>query len=243
MKFLYLFLNLGSIIIPFIFSFHPKIKFYSKWKSLFIGIIVMMSIFIPWDILFTNHGIWGFNEKYITGYKILNLPIEEWLFFICIPYACLFTHYCLVKFFPKIILSDKASYLITTLLFLSILIVLTVYFSKWYTLINFSYALIILTLTLLIKPKLLNEFYPTFLVILLPFFIINGVLTGTGIEGQVVWYNDLENLGFRLKTIPFEDIFYALGMLLTVALVMNKIDKKNKKRCLTYSKKSLKQRS
>ena len=82
MKFLYLFLNLGSIIIPFIFSFHPKIKFYSKWKSLLIGIIVMMSIFIPWDILFTNHRIWGFNEKYTTGYKILNLPIEEWLFFI-----------------------------------------------------------------------------------------------------------------------------------------------------------------
>ena len=225
MKFLYLFLNIGSFIIPFIFSFHPKIKFYRKWKQLFIGIILMMSIFISWDIIFTNHGIWSFNEEYITGFNILNLPIEEWLFFICIPYACLFTHYCLVKFYPNIVLSNKVSNLITTILLLIILIALIVFFSKWYTLINFSYALIILTLTLIIEPKLLNAFYPTFVVILLPFFIVNGILTGTGIEDQVVWYNDAENMGFRLKTIPFEDVFYAFGMLLTVALVMKKIDK------------------
>lgn len=227
MKYLYLLLNLGSFIIPFIFSFHPKIKFYKKWKELFIGIALMMLIFISWDIIFTNNGIWGFNENYITGYKVFNLPIEEWLFFICIPYACVFTHYCLVKFYPKITLPHKSSTIITASLLLLFTILLIIYFSKWYTLINFSYALILLVLTLIIKPTILNTFYPTFVAILIPFFIVNGILTGTGIDNQVVWYNNLENIGFRMGTIPFEDTFYAFGMLLTVVLVMNKLKTNN----------------
>ncbi|GIR49788.1 MAG: hypothetical protein CM15mP58_18850 [Burkholderiaceae bacterium] len=48
-----------------------------------------------------------------------------------------------------------------------------------------------------------------FLVMLIPFFIVNGVLTGSWIVDQVVWYNDTENLGLRISTIPIEDGIYA----------------------------------
>jgi lycopene cyclase domain-containing protein len=47
-----------------------------------------------------------------------------------------------------------------------------------------------------------------YLVILVPFFIVNGILTGTGLEEPVVWYNDEENLGMRILTIPIEDSIY-----------------------------------
>lgn len=49
---------------------------------------------------------------------------------------------------------------------------------------------------------------------LIPFFIVNGVLTGTGIEGNIVWYNDEQNLGIRLLTIPVEDSAYAFSLIL-----------------------------
>lgn len=216
MKYLYLWLNIGSFVVPFLFSFHPRIQFYKKWRSLFPAILIMMAVFIPWDIIFANNGIWGFNENYITGYKLLNLPIEEWLFFICIPYVCIFTHYALIALFPKFSFSKEAVQIFYVSLISVLVITLWYYYDRWYTLVDFSYGLLVLGLIYNYNRSLLNSFLPTFLVILVPFFIINGVLTGSGIEDQVVWYNDAENLGIRMWTIPIEDTIYALGMLLTV---------------------------
>lgn len=216
MKYLYLWLNIGSLLIPFLVSFHPRLKFYKKWRSLFISILIMMAVFIPWDIVFTQQGFWGFNEAFISGIQFLGLPLEEWLFFICIPYACLFTHYALLELFPKFSFSERTTQVIFILLTSTLVIALWYYYDRWYTLVNFCYAIILLGLVFNYRQHLLRTFFATYLVILFPFFVVNGILTGTGIEEPVVWYNDLENIGIRMLTIPIEDIIYNLGMLLTV---------------------------
>ncbi|MDO7698288.1 MAG: lycopene cyclase domain-containing protein [Schleiferiaceae bacterium] len=58
---------------------------------------------------------------------------------------------------------------------------------------------------------------------LIPFFITNGVLTGSFIADEVVWYNDAENLGIRLFTIPIEDVSYAFSLLLFNLLIYTKL--------------------
>jgi lycopene cyclase domain-containing protein len=50
-------------------------------------------------------------------------------------------------------------------------------------------------------------------ILLIPFFIVNGILTGSGLPQPIVWYNNAENIGIRLWTIPVEDIFYGFELM------------------------------
>ena len=176
--------------------------------------MLTIGVFIPWDVIFTINGIWGFNSDYFLGFKILSLPLEEWLFFICIPFACVFTHYALLLYFPNLKLNKVATKAISISLVLILFILALANYDKWYTLVNFSLAIPLTWLGYKYNPQLLQHFFLTFLVMLIPFFIVNGVLTGSWIDNQVVWYNNAENLGIRMGTIPVEDSIYAYSMIL-----------------------------
>ena len=214
MNALYLLLNLGSISVPFLYSFHPRLQLHKRFLWIFISILLTMVIFIPWDVIFTIHEIWGFNDTYFLGAKLLSLPIEEWLFFICIPFACVFTHYALLVYFPNLKLSRPVTKAISIGLITLLLILAVVNYDKWYTVINFSLAIPLTFIVYNYNTKLLQHFFLTFLVMLIPFFIVNGILTGTFITDQVVWYDNTENLGIRMGTIPVEDSIYAYTMIL-----------------------------
>ena len=61
-----------------------------------------------------------------------------------------------------------------------------------------------------------------YLVILIPFLIVNGFLTSI----PVVLYNDAENLGIRIYTIPFEDVFYGMLLVLMNITIYEKLLKR-----------------
>ncbi|SRX55552.1 lycopene cyclase domain-containing protein [Aequorivita sp. CIP111184] len=223
---LYLLLDLVSLSVPFLFSFHPKLKFYKLWKYFIPATFIMMAFFIPWDIIFTQNGFWGFNEKYLSGLKFANLPLEEWLFFICIPYACLFTIYAFKNLLPQFSFSNKTTAIIYFSLQTVLIATLLYFYDRWYTAINFGYAIVLMALIFNYKREILNTFLPVFFILLVPFFIVNGFLTGSWIHEEVVWYNNAENLGIRIGTVPIEDSIYALSMLLTVYVLMEKFREK-----------------
>ena len=214
MKYLYLLIDFFTVIIPFLFSFHPKIKFYKEWKWFIPANILSAAIFVIWDICFTKLGIWGFNERYLLGVYFYNLPIEEILFFICIPYACVFTYYCLNNFY-KIKWNTKFEAVFIPVLSGLILITGVYFYSRAYTSVTFiSLSFFLLIIKYFIKGIWLSKLISIFPILLIPFFIVNGILTGTGLAQPVVWYNNMENIGFRLLTIPIEDIFYGFELVL-----------------------------
>ena len=89
---------------------------------------------------------------------------------------------------------------------------------RWYTATTFLALAIALGILNGSGARFIGRFLVTYAAILIPFFLINGILTGSFIQDEVVWYNDAENLGIRLGTIPVEDVFY--GMLLILLNVV-----------------------
>ena len=221
---LYLYLNIASFLIPFLYSFESRMKYIKRWKAVFTAILVTAVFFVFWDIIFTKIGVWSFNPRYHSGIEFFDLPIEEWLFFICIPYASLFIHFAFHYFYPKVSLSDKKVRTIYWMLMAVLLPTIMLHCDKLYTAVNYILLVLVLTYTVFKVPCVLNTFFITFLIILIPFALVNGILTGSFIEEPVVIYNNAENLGIRLGTIPIEDIGYAFSMLLISLVLIKKIE-------------------
>lgn len=211
MKYTYLLVNFFTIIVPFLFSFHPKLNFYKTWKAFFPAVMATGLFFLVWDWYFTRLGVWGFNEKYLIGTYVANLPLEEVLFFFCIPYSCVFTYHCLDLWMDE----RRNDKFITPILIVSFLCTALFFTNNSYTLFAFlTLALLIIFAKYILRVQWLIKFYLIYLILLLPFLIVNGVLTGTGLDSPVVWYNENEIIGWRILTIPFEDIFYGMAMVL-----------------------------
>jgi lycopene cyclase domain-containing protein len=213
-RYLYLLLNIGTITVPLIASFYPKANFSKTWKAFFPAVAITAFFFIVWDIWFTKLGVWGFNPRYLIGIEVLHLPIEEWLFFFTIPYACVFTYFALNHLINKDYL--KKHYKVITWMLIIVLMSFGIAnLPKYYTCSTFLLTAAFLVILLYSSQgALLSRFYIMYIATLIPFFIVNGILTGSFIAEQVVWYNNAENLGIRLGTIPIEDSIYGMLLLL-----------------------------
>lgn len=175
----------------------------------------MMLVFIPWDSLFTAYGIWGFNDKYVTGQKLAYLPMEEWLFFPATHFACIFIYECLNVYIKKDILKNIYKPILLAFAFVG-LAALVMYPGQLYSSLKMGGAgLMVLIMVFVFKPVWLSRFTLAFLVSLIPFFIMNSILTGSFIDEEIVWYNPAHIFNVRLGTIPVEDMWYNLFMLLT----------------------------
>lgn len=209
-NFTYALLLAGSVLIPFILSFDKKVAFFRNWKYLFPATLITAAVFIIWDIYFTKHNVWWFNKDFVTGLFIQGLPVEEWLFFIIIPYCCIFIYEVSRAYLKK----EWKGFIIPVniILFIIFLVITLVNIDRIYTAVNFGMATFIIGLQFFLKTHKtwMFHFYVAYALSLIPFFLVNGVLTSM----PVVGYNDEENLAMRIYTIPVEDFAYLVNLLL-----------------------------
>jgi len=100
--------------------------------------------------------------------------------------------------------------------------------NKTYTFYISSLLVIALLLSIFEPSEVIRKFYLTFLVILIPFIIVNAILTGTFIDEAAIWYNNNEQLGIRFFTIPIEDFGYAFSLILLNLMLIGKLKQRVK---------------
>jgi lycopene cyclase domain-containing protein len=229
-KWTYFYLHLITIGPVFALSFDRKVAFYKSWRHLWPPILLVGAGFITWDVFFTFYGVWGFNPKYLAGIHFLRLPIEEWMFFVSVPFACVFIYECLNAYFPEDSL-DRVETWITNFLILVFGLTALFYYTKPYTFLTFGLSSVFLILHRRHGTKFVRKrFYLSYIVVLIPFLLVNGVLTGAFTEEPIVAYSEQAFMGKRIFTIPVEDSIYGFLLLMSIITGFEKLKQNERRR-------------
>lgn len=224
MRWLYLLLDLGTLICPLILSYDSHVRYYKAWKNSLLSAVITAVPFIVWDIVFTSNGFWGFNPDYLSGIYVFNLPIEEILFFIVVPFACTFIYEVIKYFFRNytMLIFNRAFEMAIPIYAVSLVLMGDI---GYYTLaVVISSALVLLWQ---LQQRDLRYVGLAFLVSLIPFFIVNGILTGFCTAQPIVWYSEAQKVAPRLLTIPMEDILYSYTLLVANILLFERFQRKS----------------
>lgn len=80
-----------ALSVPLVLSFWPALKFWRHIRALLSSIVLIVLLFGAWDVFAASRGHWFFDPQGTWSFRIMNLPVEEWLFFMVIPFCCIFT--------------------------------------------------------------------------------------------------------------------------------------------------------
>ncbi len=213
----YLYLNILIIAFPLIFSLERKwIKFYKKVKPLLVSLVIVGIFYILWDIFATSRGHWSFNPGYVNEMTILGLPIEEVLFFVTVPFSCLFVFES-IKYFIRDSKLFTPKKWILCIIGASIALSSLIFYGQEYTFLAIISVGLTVFLVSIINMNIFSSkayWIYTFLTLIL-FLIFNYILTST----PVVLYSNYAITGLRITTIPIEDFLFNYSMLTNYLLV------------------------
>jgi lycopene cyclase domain-containing protein len=192
-----------------------KIKYYRNIKPLLISIFIVGLAYIIWDVIVTDIGHWAFNDDYLMGIRILGLPLEEILFFIVVPFACIFIYENLYYYLEqKELVYNQMMYIFIAIIFI---IIGLVFNDQGYTMLAMFSCAAFFIVAVLYAPEVLrsNLYWYYIVVSFIPFIIFNFLLTSYPIvtyNPAMIWGGDGWWNG-RFLTIPLEDFFYNFSML------------------------------
>lgn len=204
----YLLLDILYLAIPLSLSFSGKAPFFRKWKYLGISTLVTGIIFFSWDVVFTSMGIWEFNPDRLAGPFILNVPLEQALFYICMPYAAVFVYHTLTHAIERDYIYFHHE-LISSGLSVIFMVLGIFHMDKAFTGTVFVISGIFLAFQMIVlKPRYMSRFYfatPLILLLLIPHALL---ITGQFSIQLVVWHDIRETMGIRLGTAPVEVLLF-----------------------------------
>jgi len=218
-SFAYVYVMIFSLFFPFVLSFDRKVHYVGSWKYLISVFLWVSSLYIIWDIYFTQWKIWEFNPDYISGYRWWGLPVEEISFFLVVPFSCLFIYECIKAYELRKPLGRIGRIVMRVALLLGLLVGFF-HFEGYYTATASVVLLSAITwLEWRYEKADKEEIYLMLLLSYIPFFAINGILTGWSTDYPIVVYNNEQNLPWRMGSIPMDDALYQAGMMLWMVFI------------------------
>ncbi len=205
----YLLINFFIILFPLLLSFDKKTAYYKNLLGVFISTAIVGIVFLIWDSVAVTRGDWSFNREFLTGIYLFNLPLEEVLFFITVPYSCIFIYEVLRNY-----VGEKKLKVGNTFIFFTALIFIIsaiIFRDQYYTFTVLLFTSLFLLTGLFRFNSLLRSkiYWFTILLSYIPFLAVNYLLTSL----PVVKYNINAIWGLRFTTIPVEDFFYSYSMI------------------------------
>jgi lycopene cyclase domain-containing protein len=205
----YLTINLLVLMGPLLLSFDRRVHFFRKWRPLAASIAIISPIYIAWDAVATHRGDWGFNPDHVSDITLLGLPLAEVLFFVTVPYACIFIYECILYWIgDREVPFNVWPYVLAAV---ALLLLAVAFIDQYYTFTVLVFTAAFLYVAAVLYPRILRSgaYWLYVLVSLVPFFGVNYILTSI----PIVEYNDAAIWGIRITTIPLEDLIYNFSML------------------------------
>ena len=197
------------ILFPLALSFDRRVSFYRQWRAVFPAAVIVAAFYIYEDIVATARGNWSFAERWSGEVKWLGIPPGEWLFFIAVPYACIFIYACVRSYIPEKIV--RFPRFIIWLTSGAAAACAWIFRDQGYTMIVMLVFCITSLALGLLRPDLLasRQFWVALGLSYCAFLVVNGILTAV----PVVIYGPQAIWGIRVITIPLEDFFYNFSLL------------------------------
>ncbi len=205
----YLWLDAIILTVPLLFSFERRIRYYRKWPAVGLSIALVGTAYVVWDVVATARGDWAFAHAYTSGIEVLGLPLAEILFFVVVPYSCLFIYEALHAFLPDWEL--PVPHVLYAAVAVAALALAALYHEQSYT----ATVLVVTAAFFVVAPLFFRDvlasmhFWLYLLFSFVGFLIFNYLLTAA----PVVTYGGWAIWGIRMTTIPVEDFLYNISML------------------------------
>lgn len=217
MKYLFLLIDLFNIPVAVIFSFLDKYSGGSGGKKFLSPVIISGTLFTLIGSYFTFLGVWQVSSNYTTGWHIGNLPVEEALYFFCIPFPLLFCFDYLTGRAKGPVKRWRG----VDLAFIFCLANAAVFFShKIFGFFVFALlASLLIIAKVIARVKWLSKFYMTCLYSFFPLLVIDNLLIGSLSGKPIIIFNNLAIIGIRIYSVPVEMIFYNMVLILVNLLL------------------------
>ncbi|MBL8993284.1 MAG: lycopene cyclase domain-containing protein [Spirochaetia bacterium] len=212
----YLLFNGLVLLFPLLFSFEKKISLWKKWRFVFPAIFLGSAPFLIWDLWAVGRH-WEFNPAAILGPRLAGLPIEEWLFFLTVPYALLFVWENVKLLIPA--REAAASILVPALIAQWVLLLAAWVFlfareMEYLAVASTGLGLVLLLSVLVFRIRILESWRGMAMLVL--FLALTLVANGYLTARPVVIYREAILTGLRVFRIPVEDFIFGLGHLILI---------------------------